>query len=171
MSLVAVTASGQGRHEVGMAAGGGRLSIAGSARTTPVLSFWYQGHATERFSVEGGFDFFSYSFHINRRDPASSPYRDGYSGASIAFVYHPLTCCEIGRILPYVSAGVGKTTTDFTEIPATVYYRLGAGAVYNVSDRIGVRVEARDEILSALDPYVGLRATLPSVRLGIVRRF
>jgi Outer membrane protein beta-barrel domain len=171
MSVAALPASGQERQEIGIAAGRGRLAMAGSAQTTPVLSFWYQGHATKRVSVEGGFDFFSYTFHVNRRDPASYLYRDGYSGASIALVYYPLTCSGIGRVLPYVAAGVGKTTTDFTEIPATVYYRLGAGVAYNLSNRIGLRVEAREEIISALDPYVAPRATLPSLRFGIVRRF
>ena len=37
---------------------------------------------------------------------------------------------KTGRMLPFVAAGIGQTTTDFTESAANPYYRLGAGISY-----------------------------------------
>jgi hypothetical protein len=88
-----------------------------------------------------------------------------------ALAYYFLPNRETGRLLPFVVAGIGKTSTDFTEIPAHSYYRFGAGFPYNLTEKWGLRFELRDEIIKSLYVNGNPTGNLPSARLGIVLRF
>ncbi len=135
-----------------------------------VFSLSYLFHFTDHIAAEGALDFFTYRFLTG---PSDQPYEytDGYSGAEVAVVYNFRKSRQLRRWLPYVAAGVGKTTTDFTEIPGTPYYRFGAGVAYNFSDRLGTRIEFRNETIRGLGWGSGTDANLPSIRCGIVLRF
>src|SRR5262249_44718901 len=74
-------------------------------------------------------------------------------------------------MLPFVVAGLGKTTTDFTEIAAHPYYRLGGGISYHLTKSAGLRLEVRDEIITRLGQSDSPTGNLPSIRCGIVYRF
>lgn len=170
MILAVPVSSAQGRHELAFAAGGGALIVKPDGGGTPVLSFSYQFHFTNHISAEGAFDVFYYRFLTG---PAGQQYvyRDDYAGAEAAVVYHFLGNRETGRWLPFVAAGIGKTTTDFTEIPATCYYRFGAGVSYRMTRSLGLRFEIRDERITDLWQSGSPNAHLPSARVGIVLRF
>jgi hypothetical protein len=160
----------QGRHELAFAAGGGTLIVKPDGGGTPVFSLSYQFHFTKHLSAEGAFDIFYYKFLTG---PAGQQYvyRDDYAGAEAAFVYHFWGNRDAGRWLPFVAAGIGKTTTDFTEIPATLYYRFGAGVSYHMTRSLGLRFEIRDERITGLWQSGSPKAHLPSGRVGIVLRF
>ncbi len=163
-------AKAQGRSEIALSLGAGSLEVDPGGGKTVVFSLSYQFHITRHFSAEGALDSFSYSFPTGPPD-SPSIYRDGYLGAEAAVVYHFLPNRDTHRWLPFVVAGIGKTTTDFTEVAAHPYYRLGAGVSYHLTDRLGFRLEARDEIIAGLANYGSPRGNLPSIRCGIVYRF
>ena len=160
----------QGRSEIALSLGAGSLKVDPGGGKTVVFSLSYQFHITRHFSAEGALDSFSYKFPIGPPD-SSSIYKDGYLGAEAAVVYHFLPNRDKRRWLPFLVAGIGKTTTDFTEIAAHPYYRLGAGVSYHLNDRLGFRLEVRDEIITRLASYSSPRGNLPSIRCGIVYRF
>ncbi len=136
----------QGRSEIAFSLGAGSLRTEPGGGSTAVLSFSYQFHLTDHFSAEGALDSFNYKFLTGMPDNQYL-YKDDYLGAEAAVVYHPIPSRRTGRVLPFIVAGIGKTTTDFTEIAAHPYYRLGAGITYHLNDRLGFKIEARDEII------------------------
>src|SRR5262245_24002313 len=79
------------------------------------------------------------------------------------------------RFVSYVTAGFGNTTTDFTEIPSEWVIRLGGGFKYLLgqSQKFGLRVEARDEIIGEDNRifFPPTRINFPSARVGVVYRF
>jgi len=160
----------QGRQELAFSAGAGSLFVNGAGRTSPVGSFSYRFHFTNHISAEGALDFFSYEFQSG---PPAQPYsyRDGYSGAEAALVYYLRQSRPSQHWLPFIAAGVGKTTTDFTEIAAAPYYRIGVGISYHFTARFGIRVEMRDEIITKLYGNGSPNGNLPSIRFGLVYRF
>jgi hypothetical protein len=168
--LVHASLHAQGRSEIAFSGGGGSLFVDRSDHFSSVFSFSYLLHITDHISAEGALDFFTYKFLTG---PSDQPYEytDGYTGAEVAVVYHFRKSRQVHKWLPYVAAGVGKTTTDFTEIPGTAYYRFGAGVSYNVSDRLGTRIELRNETIRGLGWAGRTDANLPSLRCGIVLRF
>jgi hypothetical protein len=141
----------------------------GSNNASPVVSFAYRFHVTDRLSAEGALDFFAYRSPVGPAVPPSG-YLDDYSGAEAALIYHLRGSRERRKWIPFAAIGVGRTTTDFTEIPATNYYRFGTGVSYNFSDRFGTRVEIRDEAITGLSGSSPI-TNLPSIRAGIVLRF
>jgi hypothetical protein len=160
----------QARNEISFSAGVGSLQIIPDGGATPVYSFSYRRNITRHFSIEGSLDIFYYKFltgPLNKQ----SVYKDDYLGAEAAVVYYFRPNREIGRLLPFVAAGIGKTSTDFTEIQAHPYYRFGAGFSYNLTEKWGLRFELRDEIVKSLYIHDSPTGNLPSARLGIVRRF
>ena len=163
-------AAAQGRNEIGFSLGGGSLQTNPGAGATAVFSLSYQFHITRHFSAEGALDLFNYKFLTG---PPDSPYiyKDDYLGAEAAAVYYFRASRQTGRLLPFIAAGIGKTTTDFTEIAAHPYYRLGAGVAYHLSDRLGFRLEARDEIIRSLSIHGSPNGNLPSIRFGIFLSF
>jgi hypothetical protein len=160
----------QGRSELALSFGGGSLQTGSGGGPTTTCSFSYQFHISSHFSAEGALDFFFYKFLAGPPDSLYQ-YKDDYAGAEAAVVYHLHANRRTGRWLPYLVAGIGKTTTDFTEIAAHPYYRLGAGVSYHLSDKWGLRLEARDEIIKRLYANGNPSANLPSLRLGIVYKF
>jgi len=160
----------QARHELSFSVGGGTLQVDPEGGATPVYSFSYRCHISSHLSAEGALDIFYYKF-VSSPSGDQANYRDDYLGAEAALVYHFLPNRETRRFLPFVAAGIGKTTSDFTEIPAHPYYRFGAGFSYNLTDKWGLRFEARDEIIKSLYANGSPSGNLPSARLGIVRRF
>lgn len=160
----------QGRNEIAVSLGAGSLQTSPGGGATAVFSFSYRLHITRHVSAEGALDSFTYKF------PTGAPgnsygYRDGYLGAEAAVCYYFLSDREAGRLQPFVAAGIGKTTTDFTEIAAHPYYRLGIGASYFITEKYGVRVELRDEIVKSLYNAGNPNGNLPSIRFGVVYRF
>jgi hypothetical protein len=160
----------QGRSEIALSLGGGSLQANTGGGATVVFSCSYRFHITQHFSVEGALDMFNYNIPEYAPND-SSIFRDEYLGAEAAIVYHFLPNRDTGRLLPFVAAGIGKTTTDFTEIAAHPYYRLGAGVNYHLNDMLGFQFEVRDEIIKELWIQGKPNANLPSVRGGIVIRF
>jgi hypothetical protein len=160
----------QDRNEIAFSLGAGSLQVNPDGGATPVYSFSYQRHITRHFSAEGALDIFYYKFRTGPVDN-QSVYKDDYLGAEAALVYYFLPNRETRRLLPFVAAGIGKTSTDFTEIPAHAYYRVGAGVSYNLTEKWGLRFELRDEIVEKLYIHNNPTGNLPSIRLGIVRRF
>jgi len=173
LSLVAAAgrqAGAQGRSEIALSLGAGSLQVIPGGGATTVFSLSYRFHITRHFSAEGALDSFNYNIPVGPPD-TSSVYKDDYLGAEAAVVYHFLPDREPGRLLPFIAAGIGKTTTDFTEIAAHPYYRLGAGINYYLTDRLGFQVEVRNEIIKRLYEDHQPNGTLPSIRGGIVLRF
>ena len=160
----------QGLSELALSFGGGSLQANPGGGSTAVFSFSYRFHITHHISAEGAFDFFNYKFLTGTPD-GQSIYKDDYHGAETAIAYYLLSNRETGRFLPFVVAGIGKTTTDFTEIPSHLYYRLGAGVAYHLNDWFGVQVEVRDEIITRLYQSGNPRGNLPSIRGGVIFRF
>ncbi len=167
--FVCFPAMAQERHEVGLSVGGGSLQIDPGGGRTEVFSLTYQFRMTKHFSVEGALDSFYYTFPTGPLDNPSN-YKDGYLGAEAAAVYYLLNRDE-RRFVPFVAAGIGKTSTDFTEIAGHAYYRLGAGFVVPLTHRLGLRLEARDEIIRDLAPNGSGSGNLPSLRCGVFYRF
>lgn len=158
----------QGRSEIGISFGVGSLQVNPGGGTTAVFSLSYRFHITRHFSAEGALDTFNYKLLTG---PSNATYNDDYLGAEAAVVYYFLGNRETGKWLPFVVAGIGKTTTDFTEIAAHRYYRMGAGISYHLSDRFGFRVEVRDEIITKLWNQGSPAGNLPSIRCGVAYRF
>jgi hypothetical protein len=161
----------QGRNELSFSLGAGSLQVKPDGGATAVYSFSYRGHITRHISAEGAIDIFYYKFLTGSSNSRQSIYKDDYVGAEAAIVYYFLPNREIDRLLPFVVGGIGKTSTDFTEIPAHPYYRFGAGFSYNLTEKWGLRFELRDEIIKSLYINGNPTGNLPSARLGIVRRF
>ena len=155
-------------NEVSLTVGGGSFtdgdkSVAASAFTVAYTRTIFKGLA-----VEGSWD----GFFVRTPNLGS----DGYEAFQIGAAYNFRSNAASRRIIPYISAGVGKVTTDFTEIPAEVVYRFGGGAKYYFKENSGwgIRVELRDEITSrGLQnyPLKGSRLSLVSLRAGVTYRF
>ena len=152
-------------NELTFAAGGGALTGGDKTLGTKAFTFSYERILPRRFGIEGSLDLFWV-----RHDDG---FNDDFGGATLSVHYHFLEPTETGKVVPYVGAGLGKTTTDFTEIPAQKLGRVLGGIKYHLSDGWGLKVEVRDEIMKGsgylLEP--GRTINFPSVRVGIVRRF
>jgi hypothetical protein len=170
VALAGMPALAQGRSELAFSMGGGSLRTHPDGGFTVVAGFSYQFHITPHFSAEGALDFFNYKFLTGPPD-AQYTYTDDYAGAEAAIVVHFRANRQRGGLLPFVVAGIGKASTDFTEIAATPYYRFGLGVAYNLTDCWGLRLEARDEVIKRLYYHGTPSGNLPSIRLGIVYRF
>jgi hypothetical protein len=160
----------QSRQEIGVAIGAGALLVNGNHNASPVGGIAYRLHVTDRFAAEGALDFFTYTFPVGPVD-RPSVYRDGYSGAEAAVIYHFRASRAERKWIPFAAVGLGRTTTDFTEIRGATYYRFGLGLSYNFSERFGARWEIRDEAIRDLYSSGRSLTHLPSARVGIVVRF
>lgn len=157
------------KNEMSLIIGGGQLS--GEDRSVPASAFsiGYTRSIIGGLAAEGSVDVF---FVRN-----GSLARDDFAAAQAAVVYHFRPVTKSRSLVPYVVAGIGKVTTDFTEIPADRVVRLGGGLKYYFSEqhKFGFRVELRDEITTGNSlgyyPVSGSRLHLVSVRAGITCRF
>lgn len=102
-------------NEVSLSAGGGGLLSGGKSVSAPACTLAYTRHLTDHLAVEGAFEL----FYIRG---------DDFAGAQVAALYHFRPADETRRFIPYVTAGIGKTSTDFTEIEGQVVIRLGGGS-------------------------------------------
>jgi hypothetical protein len=160
----------QGRWELAVSGGGGALNTRSDTTFSPVVSLSLLAHIDEHVSVEGGFDLFWR--RLVSGPEAQSVFWDDYAGAEISGLFHFRPSREERRWIPFVAAGIGATSTDFTEIAAHRYYRLGAGLSCHFNERYGIRFELRDEIIEGLGADLGdSKAHLPSLRAGFVLRF
>jgi len=152
-------------NEVAFAVGGGALTGGPETLGTRACTFSYSRNLPWRLAIEGSLDL----FYVRHDDG----FNDDFAGAALSVHYHLLEPTETGRLIPYVGAGIGKTTTDFTEIPAQKLARLLGGVKYHFSEGWGLQIEARDEIMKGSGYLVqpGPTINFPSLRVGIVRRF
>jgi hypothetical protein len=155
------------KNEISFSVGGGSLIGADESRGARVGTLAYTRYLTERWAVEGSLEFFSVNI------PNFG--RDGFAGVQGSVLYHLRPAATDRRLVPYLTAGFGKTTTDFTEIPSEWVIRLGGGFKYFVgqSQKFGLRVEARNEIIGENNRifFPPTRINFPSARFGVVYRF
>lgn len=155
------------KNEISFSIGGGMLIGSDENRGARVGTLAYTRHLTERWAAEGSLEFFSTNI--------PNYGRDGFSGVQGSVLYHLHPAATGPRFVPYVTAGFGNTTTDFTEIPSTWVIRLGGGFKYFPGNfqKLGLRVEARDEIIGDQNRIFSppTRINFPSARVGVVYRF
>ncbi len=160
VAVCSVDAAAQS-NEISFSAGGGTL-VADRNVSVPVFALTYSHSITSRIAAEGSID----GFYVHG---------DDFLGVQAAGVYHFADAESVRRVIPFVTAGVGSTSTDATEINSKLVVRLGGGVKYFVTESLGVRVEVRDEIVhTSDDPYFtvgGPVANLPSARVGVIFRF
>ena len=154
-------------NEISLSAGGGRIISADESRGARVSSLAYTRYLTERWAAEGSLEFFSVNI------PNFG--RDGFAGVQGSALYHLRPSAPNRRLVPYLTAGFGSTTTDFTEIPSVWVIHLGGGFKYFLgqSQKYGLRVEARNEIIGEDNRifFPPKRINFPSARVGVVYRF
>jgi hypothetical protein len=154
-------------NEISFSVGGGSLIGSDESRSARVSTLAYTRYLTERWAVEGSLEFFSVNI------PNFG--RDGFAGVQGSVLYHLRPAATDRRFVPYLTAGFGNTTTDFTEIPSEWVIRLGGGFKYFLgqSQKFGLRVEARNEIIGEDNRvfFPPTRINLPSARVGVVYRF
>ena len=155
-------------NEVSLTVGGGSFTDGDKSVTASAFTLAYTRSIFKGLAVEGSLD----GFFVKAPNLSS----DGYEALQIGAAYNFRSNAASRRIIPYISAGVGKVTTDFTDIPAEVVYRFGGGAKYYFKENSGwgIRVELRDEITSrGLQnyPLKGSRLSLVSLRAGVTYRF
>jgi hypothetical protein len=153
--------------EISFSLGGGGLFGADDSKGARVCTLAYTRHLKWRLAVEGSIEFFF--VHVPNFG------WDDYHGVQGSVIYHLRSVSEDQRFIPYLTAGIGNTTTDFTEIPSERVIRLGAGFKYFIgqSRRLGLRVEARNEIIGEDNTifFPRTRINFPSARVGVVYRF
>src|SRR5215831_3808751 len=154
-------------NEISFSVGGGSLIGADESRGARVSTLAYTRHLTERWAVEGSLEFFSVNI------PNFG--RDGFAGVQGSVLYHLRRATTGRRLIPYLTAGFGNTTTDFTEIPSEWVIRLGGGFKYfpGPPQKFGLHVEARNEIIGEDNRifFPPTRINFPSARVGVVYRF
>ena len=155
-------------NQLSLSFGGGKLISHGQSVSAPAFTLAYSRNLTSHIAAEGSLDAYWVSI--------SGFGWDGYDAAQAAIVLHILPVDNPRRIVPYVTAGIGKVTTDFTEIPSERITRFGAGVKYFLSEDspFGIRVEFRDErTKKGIQgyPLPGPDIEFVSIRAGIVWRF
>jgi hypothetical protein len=146
-------------NEVTLAVGGGSMAGAGPGRA---FNLSYARNIGDHFAAEGSLE----TFYVDG---------DDIGGVQGSVVYHILPSGGTRTLIPYVTAGVGSASTDFTEIRSDLLVKAGAGVKYHVAEGVGVRFEVRDEIVdpthnAAYIPGSGARHFV-GARLGVVFRF
>jgi hypothetical protein len=158
------------KNEFSVTAGGGNLQGGNdSVAAAPVFTVAYTRGLTDRIAVEGSLD----GYYV--KQPGRSQ-RDDFLDVQVAGLFHFVPMTASKRVIPYLTAGVGRVSTDVTEIPAETITRLGGGIKYYPSDNhnVGIRVEVRDEITSRGGqgyPVSGDRINIISLRAGVTFRF
>lgn len=158
------------KNELSVTVGGGSLRGENeSVAAAPAFTVAYTRGLTDRIAVEGSID----GYYV--KQPGRSQ-RDDFLDAQIAGLFHFVPMTESKRVIPYLTAGVGRVSTDVTEIRAETITRLGGGVKYYPSDdhNIGLRVEVRDEITRRGGqgyPVSGDLINIISLRAGVTFRF
>jgi hypothetical protein len=150
------------KNELSLSAGGGGLLSGGKSVSAPAYTLAVTRSLTDRVAVEGAVELFYLQ-------------GDDFLGAQAAVLYHFRPADETRRLIPYATAGIGKTSTDFTEIEGQLVIRLGGGIKYFLVEPLGLRVEVRDEIIrtggSSYYPLPGSPQHFLSAWVGVVYRF
>jgi hypothetical protein len=155
-------------NEIGFSVGGGSLIVADDSRVARVFTLAYARYLTAHLAVEGSLETFS----TKSRSQFGTP-RDDFGGVQASAVYHLLPAPD-GRFIPYLTAGIGATSDDFTEIPPVRVIRIGGGFKYffGQSRNLGLRVEFRNEIINdGIIFFPPQQINFPSARAGVVYRF
>lgn len=160
------------KNEFSVTVGGGNLQGGNdSVVAAPVFTVAYTRGLTDRIAVEGSLD----GYFV--KQPGRSQ-RDDFLDVQVAGLFHFVPMTATKRVIPYLTAGVGRVSTDATEIPAETIVRLGGGIKYYPSDNhnVGLRVEVRDEITSRGGQGYpvggsGDRINIISLRAGVTFRF
>ena len=154
-------------NEFSFSVGGGLLIGSERSEGARVWTLAYTRYLTERLAVEGSLE----AFYVKVPNFGW----DGYAGVQGSALYHFKSASTDQRFIPYLTAGIGNTTTDFTEIQSEWVIRLGGGFKYffGQSRRLGLRVEARNEIIGEDNTifFPRTRINFPSARVGVVYRF
>lgn len=154
-------------NEISFSVGGGSLIGADESEGARVSTLAYTRYLTGRLAVEGSLELFY--VHVPNFG------WDDYHGVQASVIYHLKSVSTDQRFIPYLTAGIGNTTTDFTEIPSEWVVRLGGGFKYffGQSRRLGLRVEARNEIIGEDNTifFPRTRINFPSARVGVIYRF
>src|ERR1051326_7551233 len=114
--LLSVTCSATGvaqSNEFTYSLGIGRFEAGSASQRSRVGSLTYSHSVTPMFAIEGGFDWFWLR-------------GDGFAGFNIGGVFHFRPAGETRRLTPYGGVGIGNTSTDLTEIPASAVYHFRA---------------------------------------------
>lgn len=156
------------KNELSFIVGGGQLSNGDKSVRASAFTFAYTRSLPVGLAVEGSLDVF-----YVKNPPLKL---DDYGAAQIAVLYHFGSVSKSHRVIPYITAGVGKVSTDYTEIPGEIIYKLGGGVKYYFSEEspLGLRVEVRDEITRQghqAYPLAGSRLSLVTLRAGVTYRF
>ena len=158
------------KNELSLIIGGGRLARESGSVGVSACSIGYTRSLIGGLAVEGSLD----TFFAKNGTP---PFRDDFGSAEASVVYHFVPTRKTRTLIPYVTAGIGKVSTDFTEIPGEKIYRFGVGIKYYLSNehRWGTRLELRDEVTRTEGyqsyPVSGSRLSVVTVRGGISYRF
>ena len=167
VTLTVCASAGAQKNELSLIVGGGILTDGKASTNASAITISYDRQIINGLAVEGSLDaFFIKNGSLNG---------DDFGAAQIAAVYH-FGSLKSHRVIPYVTAGIGRLSTDFTEIPSNVVYRFGGGIKYYFSKEspFGIRVELRDEITPQGHqryPLHGDPVSLISVRAGVTYRF
>jgi hypothetical protein len=163
-ALFAMTLASSGMaqaNEFTFSRGIGRFIAGNATQRSRTGSLLYSRSVTEQVAIEGGFDWFFLR-------------GDGFSGFNIAGVYHFTPSSNTRQFIPFVSLGIGNTSTDLTEIPVHAVYRTRAGMKYYILPAVGFRVEFTERIIhTARDGYfqgAGDWAQLASIDFGLTLR-
>ena len=129
------------KNELSLIIGGGKLSSESGSVGASACSIAYTRTLIGGLAVEGSLD----AFFAKNGTP---PFRDDFGSVEASVLYHFVPVKKTRTLIPYVAVGIGKVSTDFTEIPGEKIYRFAGGIKYYLSDehRWGMRLELRDEI-------------------------
>ena len=160
------------KNEVSLTIGGGRLSDGTNAKGASAFTVSYSRELVGGVGLEGSFDFFFLDSDILGRP-------DDYGSANLSAYYHFLPYKKSPKLRPYLIAGVGRNSTDFTEFPSDAIYRYGGGVKYYFREDAGwgLRIEVRNEITrdggqGYEEPIIrGSRLSFVSARAGVSYRF
>jgi len=156
------------KNEFSSIMGGGRLSDSKKGVNAFAMTASYTRSIIAGLAAEGSLDaFFVETASIKSND---------YTAAQVSLLYRFGSINKSHRVIPYITVGIGKITTDWTEILSDPIYKLGAGVEYYFSEQspLGLRVEVRDEITRKGHqdyPLAGPRIFLVSLRAGVSYRF
>lgn len=156
------------KNEMGILFGGGKLSDRNDSVGSFAYTIAYSRTIAWGLGVELSVDPFT-----ARTSPS---YVDSFGSGQLAAVYNFPSLGKDRTLIPYVSAGAGRVSTDFLDIPGEFIYRYGGGVKYYFGDEspFGIRMEVRDEITrKGRQPYPlqGSRVSLVTVRAGLAWRF
>ena len=162
------------KNEFSFSIGKGILVGKNDSMEATVLDFSYARHITDHWGFELAIiDGFTYDNPSPDRNFTFN--KIGYGGSQLAVLYHLKSTSSSKRLIPYLSAGIGFTSDDFTELPSYRVIRLGGGIKYffDSEQHFGLKLELRNEIInknSGIFP-TGEGINLPNVRVGFIFRY